>query len=188
VPPHVDREFFHRYVETGAPASTSRVRALERHERALERQEEDTVAAQDETRIRELIEKKAAALRAGDVKTLVGCYAAETVRFSLAPPLRQRTDPHDVAPVERWIATFEAPPEREATRLEITVGGDAAFATSIDRLTATPRGATEPFTLWFRVTLGLRRIDGTWLITHEHESVPFEMDGSFRASVGLQPV
>jgi hypothetical protein len=25
------------------------------------------------------------------------------------------------------------------------------------------------------------------VITHEHQSVPFEMDGSFRASVGLQP-
>jgi ketosteroid isomerase-like protein len=62
-----------------------------------------------------------------------------------------------------------------------------AFATSLDRLTATPKGMTDSFTLWFRVTLGLRRIDGRWLVTHEHESVPFEMDGSFRASVGLQP-
>ena len=50
-----------------------------------------------------------------------------------------------------------------------------------------PRGASESFTLWFRVTLGLRKIDGRWLVTHEHESVPFEMDGSFRASIGLRP-
>ncbi|MEU8662576.1 nuclear transport factor 2 family protein [Actinoplanes philippinensis] len=83
--------------------------------------------------------------------------------------------------------TFEAPPRREVTRLEITTDGDVAFATSIDCLSAVPRGSAERFHLWFRVTLGLRRIDGRWLVTHEHESVPFEMDGSFQASTGLTP-
>jgi ketosteroid isomerase-like protein len=85
------------------------------------------------------------------------------------------------------MATFEMPPRREVTRLEITTDGDVAFATSLDRLTAVPRGAAEGFSLWFRVTLGLRRIGGRWLVTHEHESVPFEMDGSMRASTGLTP-
>jgi ketosteroid isomerase-like protein len=41
--------------------------------------------------------------------------------------------------------------------------------------------------MWFRVTLGLRRIDGKWLVTHEHSSVPFYMDGSLRAAVDLNP-
>ncbi|HEX8345849.1 MAG TPA: nuclear transport factor 2 family protein [Actinoplanes sp.] len=49
------------------------------------------------------------------------------------------------------------------------------------------RGASESFSLWHRSTLGLRRIDGDWVIVHEHQSVPFEMDGSFLASTGLQP-
>ena len=76
---------------------------------------------------------------------------------------------------------------REVTHLQITTGGDVAFATSIDSMTAVPRGATEPFTLWYRATLGLRRVDGRWLITHEHNSVPFLMDGSLRAAVDLTP-
>jgi ketosteroid isomerase-like protein len=62
-----------------------------------------------------------------------------------------------------------------------------AFCTSLDSMTATPKGQQEPFTLWYRSTVGLRRIAGNWLVTHEHHSVPFEMDGSFRASVGLKP-
>ena len=141
----------------------------------------------DEQQIREVVEGKAAALHTGDVKTMLAYYAPEVVEFSLAPPLRQLTDAHDPEPVERWLATFEAPPRREVTRLEITAGADVAFATSIDCLSATPKGTTEGFNLWYRVTLGLRKIDGRWLITHEHESVPFEMDGSFRASVDLKP-
>ena len=28
---------------------------------------------------------------------------------------------------------------------------------------------------------------GTWKIAHEHTSVPFYMDGSFRAAVDLEP-
>jgi ketosteroid isomerase-like protein len=69
----------------------------------------------------------------------------------------------------------------------VTADGDVAFATSLDAMTAVPKGGSEEFTLWYRTTLGLRRIDGRWLITHEHNSVPFLMDGSFRAAVGLEP-
>jgi ketosteroid isomerase-like protein len=141
----------------------------------------------NESQIREVIEGKAATLKTGDVKALLAYYAPEVVAFSLAPPLRQPTDAQDPAPVERWIANFEAPPTRDVTQLEITAGADVAFATSIDCLTATPKGMPESFSLWHRVTLGLRKIDGHWLVTHEHASVPFEMDGSFRASVDLKP-
>ncbi|MEV4509124.1 nuclear transport factor 2 family protein [Dactylosporangium sp. NPDC049525] len=137
--------------------------------------------------IREVIEGKAALLQKGDAEAILSHYAPSFVEFTLAPPLRQPGDGRNPAALEAWIATFEAPPRREVTQLEITTDGDVAFATSLDCLSAVPRGSTERFTLWFRVTLGLRRIDGRWLVTHEHESVPFEMDGSFRASTGLTP-
>jgi PhnB protein len=38
-----------------------------------------------------------------------------------------------------------------------------------------------------RATVGLRKIDGKWSIVHEHLSVPFYMDGSYRAAVDLKP-
>jgi ketosteroid isomerase-like protein len=137
--------------------------------------------------IRKVIEDKAALLETGDAKAILSYYADTVVEYNLAPPLRQPSDTSDPAPLAAWIATFEAPPRRKVTQLEITTDGDVAFATSIDCLSATPRGSNEPFTLWYRVTLGLRRIDGRWLVTHEHESVPFEMDGSLRAAVNLLP-
>ena len=137
--------------------------------------------------IREVIEGKAALLETGDAKAILSHYAPGYVEFNLAPPLRQPGDNQGPAALAAWIASFEAPPRREVTQLEITTDGDVAFATSLDRLTAVPRGSTESFSMWFRVTLGLRRVDGRWLVTHEHESVPFEMDGSFRASTGLTP-
>jgi SnoaL-like domain len=38
-----------------------------------------------------------------------------------------------------------------------------------------------------RQTLSFRKIDGEWKIAHEHASVPFYMDGSFRAAIDLKP-
>ena len=137
--------------------------------------------------IRDVILDRARRLTAGDAPGVVAHNAPEVVEYTLAPPLGGPADGHDPKPLEAWLQTFEAPPKREVTQLEITADGDVAFATSIDSMTAVPRGATEPFTLWYRATLGLRRVDGRWLITHEHNSVPFLMDGSLRAAVDLTP-
>jgi PhnB protein len=41
--------------------------------------------------------------------------------------------------------------------------------------------------IWVRATLGFSRIDGNWRVVHEHVSVLFYMDGSFKAAVDLQP-
>jgi ketosteroid isomerase-like protein len=137
--------------------------------------------------IQDVIEARHTHLAAGDVKAMLESYAPQVIQYTLAPPLVEATDGRDVLPTEQWIATFEAPPRRTVTQLEIVADGDVAFATSIDSMTATPKGASESFTLWYRVTLGLRRVDGQWLIVHEHASVPFYMDGSFKAAIDLQP-
>ena len=137
--------------------------------------------------VRTVIEAKSAALEKGDAAAVRSFYAPTAVEYTLAPPLQQPVTGTDPGPLAQWMAGFASPPRREVTRLEIVESGDVAYATSLDCLTATPAGTTESFTLWFRMTTGLRRIDGHWLITHEHASVPFEMDGTFRASVGLEP-
>jgi len=137
--------------------------------------------------IRDVIQARVERLAAGDVPGMQQYNAPSVVAYTLAPPLVSDPNGHDPKGLEAWLQGFEAPPRRTVTELEITTDGDVAFATSLDSMTATPRGATEPFTLWFRVTLGLRRIDGRWLVVHEHTSVPFHMDGSLRAAVDLQP-
>jgi ketosteroid isomerase-like protein len=165
--------FAHQDVETGGVASTSRWKFL------LEE-----VNMQE---IKDLILARAERLTSGDAAAVQAFNAPSVVEYSLAPPLGGPADGRDPKPLQAWFETFEAPPRREVTRLEITADGDVAFATSLDSMTATPKGSTESFTLWYRVTLGLRRIGGQWLITHEHESVPFLMDGSLRAAVHLEP-
>jgi ketosteroid isomerase-like protein len=38
-----------------------------------------------------------------------------------------------------------------------------------------------------RGTLAFTRAGDIWRITHDHNSVPFHMDGSFRAAIDLDP-
>jgi ketosteroid isomerase-like protein len=141
----------------------------------------------DTADIRRVVLERAAAVATKDAQLMVAHNAPTMVEYNLAPPLRQPSAGRDVEPVQKWLATFHGPMSLEVRDLEVTAEGSVAFCTSLNCLTATPLGETESFSLWMRVTLGLRKIDGSWLVVHEHESVPFEMDGSFQAAVGLQP-
>jgi len=147
-----------------------------------------TVGSQAEAQIRELVADRETAMQQADVERLVARLAPETVRFGLAPPLAQSgPEVRDMNGLQTWFDTFDGPIEFEIRDLSVTVAADVGFCHSLNRLTATPLGAPESFTLWFRSTLGLRKIDGTWQITHEHDSTPFYMDGSFNSAVDLQP-
>ncbi|MGH3499564.1 MAG: YybH family protein [Nocardioidaceae bacterium] len=105
------------------------------------------------------------------------------VLFGLAPPLVTATNGDGLA---GWLATWDGQIRYEVAQLHVTVSGDAAFAHSIDRM-AGKRVDAPATDLWFRVTLGLGRSAGRWLITHEHQSVPFAMDGSDKALLDLTP-
>jgi ketosteroid isomerase-like protein len=40
--------------------------------------------------------------------------------------------------------------------------------------------------MWWRATVCYRKLDGQWMITHEHASVPFDAQ-SGQASLALEP-
>jgi len=67
---------------------------------------------------------------------------------------------------------------REASGLdfhdvEITAGKDVAFTTATGRCAGVdPNGKREE--LQFRLTMGLRKMDGRWRVVHEHHSLPAE--------------
>lgn len=85
-----------------------------------------------------------------------------------------------------WFRTFEGPIGFDVHDLSATVGGDVAFCRSLNRISGT-RTNGEKTDVWVRATIGCHRVGDTWLITHEHTSVPFHMDGSYRAAIDLRP-
>ena len=142
--------------------------------------------ARDEARIRRFIDTWAEAIRAKDVDAVMSHFAADIVTFDLAPPLQSTGADALRQSLEAWFPTFRGPVGYEVHDLSITTGDDVAFCRSLNRISGT-RTDGEETDVWVRATVGLRRIDGRWQVTHEHSSVPFYMDGSYRAAVDLEP-
>ena len=141
----------------------------------------------DEATIRQLVADRTTAMRAGDAATICRAYAPDAVVFSLAPPLVQPPEgSRDVDQMHAWFQEKGGSVWSEVRDLQVTVDGDLALCTSLESMGAPP-DSPQPFTLWYRLTLALRRLDGHWRIVHEHSSTPFHMDGSFRAATDLQP-
>jgi len=141
----------------------------------------------DETAIRQLIAGRTTAMRTGDAQTIAASYAPGAVVFNLAPPLVQPSDAsRAVEKLQAWFDEKGGSVWTEVRDLEVTVSGDLALTTNLESMGAPPE-SPQPFTLWYRSTLGFRRIDGVWRIIHEHTSTPFYMDGEMRAATDLEP-
>jgi uncharacterized protein (TIGR02246 family) len=142
--------------------------------------------ATDQAQIRQLIDHCADSLRSKDVNGVMSHYAPDIVAFDLAPPLQYRGTRTYRNNLEAWFPTFRGPIGYEIRDLSIAVSDDIAFCHSFNRITGT-RSDDEKTDVWVRATVCCRKIDGTWKIVHEHQSVPFYMDGSYRAAVDLKP-
>jgi len=128
----------------------------------------------------------AEALRAKDVDGIMSHYASDIVAFDLAPPLQYKGTGAYRKNWEAWFPTFRGTIGYEITNLSIAASEDVAFCHSFNRITGT-RTDDEKTDVWVRATVCCRKIDGEWKIVHEHQSVPFYMDGSYRAAVDLNP-
>jgi uncharacterized protein (TIGR02246 family) len=149
-----------------------------------------TVAAKtktrDEAQIRQLIDTWVEALHAKNVDRIMSVYAPDVHVFDIAPPLQHAGAEAHRRSFAEWFKGFAGPIGSDIRDLRITAGDDVAFCHCLNRVSGTPKGG-EAFDHWVRVTVCCRKRDGAWKVAHEHVSVPFHMDGSFRAAVDLEP-
>jgi ketosteroid isomerase-like protein len=84
-----------------------------------------------------------------------------------------------------WFSSFEGPLGFEMRDLTVAASDDVAFCYSLNRVVGT-RTDGGKLDMWWRATVCFREVDGRWLATREHASVPFDVaDG--KASLGLKP-
>jgi PhnB protein len=146
-----------------------------------------TFGSTAEAAIVAVIEDRAAAISAKDAVRAIAHAPPYAVAFDIAPPLQQ---PGEAARrqqyLDAWFATWEGPIGYELRDLEVAASGDVAFSHGFVRIHGTKTDG-ERVDVWMRETLGLRNLAGAWKVVHEHSSVPFHMDGSYRAAVDLEP-
>lgn len=126
----------------------------------------------DEAQIRTLIERWATAVHEGDLKTVLADHADDIVMFDVPPPNE------GVRGIDAYRDTW--PPffnwQRESgsfdiVELDVTAGADVAYAMALLRC-ASPETLAEDPALRLRLTVGLRKHDGRWIVAHEHHSFP----------------
>jgi PhnB protein len=137
-----------------------------------------------EAQVRSVVEAWAKAMRAKDADGVVAHWADDLVQFDLAPPLR--TLGNDPQGLKDWFASWRGQIGFAITELRVTASEHVAFCHALVHLTGSRTDGSES-DVWFRDTLGLRKAGGVWKIAHGHESVPMQMDGSFRAAIDLKP-
>lgn len=138
----------------------------------------------EEVAVRAVIDAWTAAVAAKDAARVAAVVADDLTLYSLAPPLG--TTGSDGEGLQAWFDTWSGPIGYDLVDPAVAMAGDVAFAHGLAHMTGTKTDG-ETADLWFRCTLGLRKRDGAWTIVHEHESVPFLMDGSLKAAVDLRP-
>ena len=128
----------------------------------------------DEQQIRTLIERWARAVHAGDLDTVLADHSGDIVMFDVPPPDDgvRGIDAYR----ETWPPFFEwqlRGASFEIVELDVTVGDDVAYAHAL-LICGMPEELAERPERRLRLTLGLRREDGRWLVAHEHHSFPLE--------------
>jgi uncharacterized protein (TIGR02246 family) len=140
--------------------------------------------AEGEAQIRALMDDRVNAVRAKDVNVAMSSIAPDILSFDVVGPL-QRFGSDALARAEEWFSSFQGPIGYEIRDLNINVGDDVAFAHGLSHVSATKTGGGL-LDMWWRTTLGFRKFDCKWTVTHEHNSVPFDVK-SGKASLDLKP-
>ncbi|MCP3802229.1 SgcJ/EcaC family oxidoreductase [Allokutzneria sp. A3M-2-11 16] len=126
----------------------------------------------NEQEIRTLIERWAVAVHEGDLDGVLADHTDDIVMFDVPPPY------DGVHGIDAYRATW--PPffqwqaqgaSFEIVSLEVTAGEDVAFAHALLRCGTPDELAAQPENR-LRLTLGLRKERGRWVVAHEHHSFP----------------
>jgi ketosteroid isomerase-like protein len=122
--------------------------------------------ASDEAHIRKLIEDWARAISSGDRKAILAHHSPNVLMFDFPPNIVRGLDEYS----KTWDFFYHSPKGAISfvpSDLDVTAGADVAFASCQIHCDGTSAGPLD-----LRLTVGLRKLDGEWIVTHEHHSVP----------------
>jgi uncharacterized protein (TIGR02246 family) len=124
----------------------------------------------DEQQIRDLIERWATAVHVGDLPTVLADHADDIVMFDVPPP-EQGVRGID-AYRDTWPGFFEWRANGavfDIETLDVKAGADVAFAFALLRCGTPAEFGRDPDHR-LRLTVGMRKRDGRWGVTHKHHS------------------
>jgi uncharacterized protein (TIGR02246 family) len=125
----------------------------------------------DEAVIRELVENWARAVRAKDLDGILANHSTDMLMFDVPPPVQSRGIEAYRKTWDLFFSWSDDPVVFDIKEMDITAGTEVAFVAALMRCAGMEKNG-ERIKLEFRLTIGLRKIDGQWIVTHEHHSIP----------------
>lgn len=123
--------------------------------------------------IKELIEQWSAAVRNEDIEGILAYHSKDMIMFDVPPPLQSKGIEEYRKTWNIFFSWTKKPIVFNFTELEITACDSVAFCHGIGHCSGiNPKGKEE--NIAFRLTVGLRKENGKWIILHEHHSIPAE--------------
>jgi ketosteroid isomerase-like protein len=126
----------------------------------------------NEAQIRLLIENWALAVRNKDMDGILAHHSADMVMYDVPPPFQS-------IGIEAYRKTWDTlfkytkPGVFDIEELNIKAGEHIAFCYAT--MKCSDKSDSDEFVdLPFRLTIGLEKTDGQWVIVHEHHSIPAE--------------
>jgi uncharacterized protein (TIGR02246 family) len=137
--------------------------------------------------IRAVYDAWAKAFEAKDLDGIMAVYAPgdALVAYDVVPPLQYVGKDSYRKDYQEFLAMYEGPIKVEYRDLRIMSSGDVGFIHAVERMSGTLKNGQKS-DIWLRATSGLRKINGKWLIVHDHISVPADFDTG-KAVLDLKP-
>lgn len=144
--------------------------------------------AENEAEKQAILTKREKWRRTFEAKSLEGImeyYAHDILSYDLMPPIQFEGESMWR---QNWVNFFDSFHDIRLTFEDLTVfqSGDLATIRGLTRLQCTTANGGE-IDMWSRETNVMRKMNGEWLIVHDHVSVPMDF-GTGMALTGLKPV
>jgi ketosteroid isomerase-like protein len=135
--------------------------------------------------VRALLERQANAMSAKDLDRLMSLYSHDILYFDVVPPLRYVGSAALRARFLHWFGGFEGPIVMEIRDIQVVGSVEFAMVSRLSRAKGTLKNGRD-VGIWVRATSCCRRAHDTWLVTHEHVSVPVDLSTG-HAAIDLVP-
>ena len=145
----------------------------------------EKIKATDEAQINTIIEGRVKAASEKNSDALLLNHAADMLSFDVINPLQHNGVDAVRARAEKWFASYQSSIGYEIRDLNITTSETVAFCHFLYQVSGTLNDGGK-INMWVRATVCLSKVGGKWLITHEHQSVPFDVETG-KASLDIKP-
>jgi uncharacterized protein (TIGR02246 family) len=125
----------------------------------------------EEAAIRMLVENWAGAVRSKNINGILAHHAPDILMFDVPPPLVSRGIEEYQKTWDLFYDFADDPVTFDIVEMNVTAGDEVAFVSALMKCMTREKDGSFSH-LDFRLTLGLRKVEGQWTIIHEHHSIP----------------